>query len=62
MLTIDLVLFLTETECPGLADCHGDAFVQLYEKYEKMGKRRQEVDARKLWQAILESQVETGML
>ena len=48
-------------EAPGLADCHGDKFVQLYESYENTpGKARATLDARKIWQAILESQVETG--
>ena len=25
-------------ECPGLSDCYGDEFVELYEKYEQDGK------------------------
>ncbi|KAI8986440.1 ribonucleotide reductase [Pilobolus umbonatus] len=48
-------------ECPGLNDCYGEKFVTLYEKYEKMGKARRTVDAQKLWFAIVESQIETGM-
>lgn len=47
-------------ECPGLADCHGEEFVELYEKYEKEGKARQTIQAQQLWFAILDSQVETG--
>lgn len=47
-------------ECPGLADCFGDAFVALYEKYERDGKARQTVKAQHLWFAILTAQVETG--
>lgn len=47
-------------ECPGLADCFGDAFVSLYEKYEREGKGRQTVKAQQLWFAILDAQVETG--
>ena len=47
-------------ECPGLADVHGDAFVALYETYEKQGKARRVLPAKKLWFAVLESQVETG--
>ena len=47
-------------ECPGLADCHGDEFEALYEKYEKEGKGRKTIKAQQLWFAILDSQVETG--
>ena len=47
-------------ECPGLADCHGDEFDALYEKYEKEGKGRKTIKAQQLWFAILDSQVETG--
>ena len=47
-------------ECPGLFDCHGDEFEQLYLKYEKEGKVRKTVQAQTLWFAILESQIETG--
>lgn len=47
-------------EAPGLADCWGEAFEQLYERYEKEGRARQVLDARKLWFAILEAQIETG--
>jgi ribonucleoside-diphosphate reductase alpha chain len=47
-------------ECPGLADCWGDQFKQLYETYEKQGRGRKTVDARKLWFQILDSQMETG--
>jgi ribonucleoside-diphosphate reductase alpha chain len=47
-------------ECPGLADVYGDAFVSLYESYEKAGKGRKTVKARSLWFQILDSQMETG--
>ena len=47
-------------EAPGLADCHGDKFVELYEKYEKEGLGRKTIKAQELWFAILDSQVETG--
>lgn len=47
-------------ECPGLADVWGDAFETLYSKYEGEGKARKVIKARELWQAILESQQETG--
>nr|AID23632.1 ribonucleotide reductase [Hofstenia miamia] len=47
-------------ECPGLADCWGDEFEALYEKYEAEGRGMKTIDAHQLWYAILESQVETG--
>ncbi|MGL4630854.1 MAG: ribonucleoside-diphosphate reductase subunit alpha [Leadbetterella sp.] len=47
-------------ECPGLADCHGDEFERLYEKYESEGRARKTIQAQELWFHVLESQVETG--
>jgi ribonucleoside-diphosphate reductase alpha chain len=47
-------------ECPGLADVWGEEFVKLYEGYEKACKARKTIPARKLWQSILELQIESG--
>tara|TARA_Y100001970_G_scaffold230519_1_gene286251 strand:+ start:12657 stop:15407 length:2751 start_codon:yes stop_codon:yes gene_type:complete len=47
-------------ECKGLSDVYGDDFKVLYERYESENKGRKTVSARKLWFAILESQIETG--
>jgi ribonucleotide reductase alpha subunit len=47
-------------ECPGLADAYGDDFKTLYEKYELNGKARKTIEARDLWFAILDAQMETG--
>lgn len=47
-------------EAPGLADCYGDEFEKLYEKYEREGKFRRQVKAQDLWFEIMESQMETG--
>ena len=47
-------------ECPGLADVWGPQFRELYEKYEKEGRGRKTVEARKLWFQILDTQMETG--
>ncbi len=47
-------------ECPGLADCYGEEFERLYDKYEKDGKARKQIKAQDLWFEILESQIETG--
>ncbi|CAM9634615.1 unnamed protein product [Heterosigma akashiwo] len=47
-------------EAPGLADCWGAEFEALFTKYEQQGIARRTVKAREVWQAILQSQVETG--
>ncbi|MDY7394741.1 ribonucleoside-diphosphate reductase subunit alpha [Aureibaculum sp. 2210JD6-5] len=47
-------------ECPHLFDTYGDEFEKLYEGYEKVGKGRKTIQARELWEKILESQIETG--
>lgn len=46
--------------CPGLADCWGEEFEALYEKYEEEGRYIRQVRAQILWKAIIEAQVETG--
>lgn len=47
-------------ECPALSDVYGDAFDSLYTHYEKEGKGRVTMKARKLWFQILDAQMETG--
>ena len=47
-------------ECPGLYDSHGDEFEKKYLGYEKNNKGRKTIQARELWEKILESQIETG--
>eukprot|EP01116_Phalansterium_solitarium_P014890 TRINITY_DN3279_c0_g1_i3.p1 TRINITY_DN3279_c0_g1~~TRINITY_DN3279_c0_g1_i3.p1 ORF type:complete len:527 (-),score=106.56 TRINITY_DN3279_c0_g1_i3:155-1735(-) len=48
-------------EAPGLFECWGDEFNQLYTKYENTpGMARKVIRAQDLWFAILESQCETG--
>lgn len=48
------------SECPGLADVYGDKFKELYEKYENEGKYKKKVKAGVIWDAIIDSQIETG--
>ncbi|KAK6257744.1 hypothetical protein QUC31_001203 [Theobroma cacao] len=48
------------SEAHGLADCWGEEFKRLYTQYEKEGKARMLIPARKLWFEILNSQIETG--
>ncbi len=47
-------------ECPGLDDSWGEAFETLYGKYEAEAKYRRQVPAKKLWQMILDAQIQTG--
>jgi len=47
-------------ECPGLSDCYGEEFEQLYTKYESEGKGKQ-IEALKVWHSIYISQIEVGM-
>lgn len=47
-------------QCPGLSECYGQEYEELYEKYESEGKFVRQVRARELWSAILESQIESG--
>jgi ribonucleotide reductase alpha subunit len=47
-------------ECPGLSDVYGEKFNELYKKYEVEGKARKTINARDLWLAILDAQMETG--
>ena len=47
-------------ECPGLHTTYGDDFKELYEKYEAEGRGRKTIKAQKVWQTIIDSQIETG--
>lgn len=47
-------------ECPGLFECWGDAFEELYTKYEREGKGRKTIKAQWLWGQIVDAQIETG--
>ncbi|KAM9811816.1 ribonucleoside-diphosphate reductase large subunit isoform 1-T1 [Syngnathus typhle] len=47
-------------ECPGLDECWGEDFEELYTRYEKEGRVKRVVKAQQVWYAIIESQTETG--
>ena len=47
-------------ECPGLSDVYGDDFELLYNEYVTEKKYRKKINARELWNHILNSQIETG--
>lgn len=47
-------------EAPGLPDCSGKKFEELYTSYEARGLAKKTIRAQDLWFAVLESQIETG--
>ena len=47
-------------ETTGLDETYGDEFEELYTKFEAQGKYKKQIPARELWDAIIESQIETG--
>ena len=56
----DMWSYFCPDDCPGLSDVYGEAFRELYERYEREGRARKQVKARDLWLKILDSQMETG--
>uniref|UniRef100_A0A4W6FVW0 Ribonucleoside-diphosphate reductase n=1 Tax=Lates calcarifer TaxID=8187 RepID=A0A4W6FVW0_LATCA len=48
------------SECPGLEECWGEEFEELYTRYEREGRTKRVVKAQQLWYSIIESQTETG--
>ena len=48
------------SECPGLSDVWGEQFDELYRKYESEGRGRKTIPAQKIWQMILDCQIQTG--
>ena len=51
---------MSPDQCPGLSDCWGDAFDTLYTTYEREGKFMKQMPAKKLWQMIVDAQIQTG--
>lgn len=47
--------------CKGLTGVYGDEFKDLYTRYENEGKYVRQLKARQIWDAIIESQIETGV-
>ncbi|WP_207420511.1 ribonucleoside-diphosphate reductase subunit alpha [Desertivirga brevis] len=47
-------------EAPGLHECFGQKFEDLYQQYENEGRARKTIKAQELWFAILQAQIETG--
>lgn len=48
-------------KCPGLPDVYGKEFEDLYLKYVKEERYNKKIKARDLWDAIISSQIETGV-
>lgn len=47
-------------KCPGLTECYGDEFEELYWKYVKDLRFIKKIKAQELFKAILDAQIETG--
>jgi len=50
----------SSNECKDLENVYGDEYEKLYLKYEQEKKYRKQINARELWTAILQAQIETG--
>lgn len=48
-------------ECPGLTEAFGKEYEELYTRYEAEGKSKKVVKARDIWNAMVITQIETGM-
>ena len=51
---------MSPDQCPGLSDSWGKDFNTLYLKYEDSGKYFKQIQAKKLWQMIVDAQIQTG--
>lgn len=51
---------MSPDECSGLSDAWGADFEKLYESYEAAGKYHKQISAKKLWQMVLDAQIQTG--
>ena len=47
-------------KCPGLSDCYGQEYKELFINYEKKKLYNKQINARELWLKILDAQMETG--
>ena len=56
---LDWSLFCPD-KCPGLSDVWGEEYEQLYLDYESKNLANKTIKARKLWEEIIASQIETG--
>lgn len=56
----DVWSLMSPDQCPGLADCWGKEFNKLYCQYEDTGKYMKQIPAKKLWQMIVDAQIQTG--
>jgi ribonucleoside-diphosphate reductase alpha chain len=51
---------MSPDQCPGLSDHWGNDFNELYQKYESAGRYFKQMPAKKLWQMIVDAQIQTG--
>jgi ribonucleotide reductase alpha subunit len=57
----DYWYLMCPSECPKLTEVYGTQFNELYHKYVSEGRYRRKVKAMEIWDAIINSQIETGM-
>jgi ribonucleotide reductase alpha subunit len=48
-------------ECPGLTEAFGKEYEDMYLRYESEGRAKKVVKARDVWNAMIITQIETGM-
>lgn len=60
VLTNEKWSLFSSDQCPHLENVYGEEYEKLYVKYEQEKKYRIQVNARDLWTAILQAQIETG--
>jgi ribonucleoside-diphosphate reductase alpha subunit len=48
------------SECPGLTEAYGPEFDKLYNSYVEAGRYRKKIEARKLYEKIINSRIESG--
>jgi ribonucleoside-diphosphate reductase alpha subunit len=51
---------MSQDDCPGLSDVYGEEFDELYQSYIDQKKYVSEINASRVWQKIMTSQMETG--
>ena len=56
----DMWSMFSPDTCPGLSDCWGNEFAELYCRYERKNLAMKKMPAKKLWQMIVDAQIQTG--
>lgn len=59
--TNEMWSLMCPNECPGLDNVHNKKFEDLYKYYEDKKMYRKQVNAKELWEKIINTQIETGL-